>query len=158
MPRAARIEIAALTWDMVVDANGQISGLIELHDLLGAPNRMGLWIEVGGSMIVIDSLVHNFLHRTGILRRFKGQHAYGPACYRPGGCAGIIAAVAHRIDVRQFNPLFPQPFPRFVQHAIWRYCSQSGLDICNGNRIDDSKRCANRDCRVRLMCDRVVVR
>jgi hypothetical protein len=23
--------------------------------------------------------------------------------------------------------LFPQPFPRFIQHAIWRYCSQSGL-------------------------------
>jgi hypothetical protein len=126
--------------------------------LLGAPKRMSRWTEVGGSMIAIDTLVHNFLHRTGILARFNANHAYGAACYRSGGCAEIIAAVAQRIDARQFNPSFPHPFPRFVQHAIWRYCSQSGLDVCNGNRIDDAKRCDNRDCRVRLMCDRVTVR
>jgi hypothetical protein len=130
-----------------------ISGL-----LLGAPKKMVLWIEVGGSMIAIDTLVHNFLHRAGILRRFKAEHAYGAACYRHGGCAEIIATVAQRIDARQFDPGFPQAFPRFVQHAIWRYCSQSGLDVCNGNRIDDTKRCANADCYARLMCDRVVLR
>jgi hypothetical protein len=79
------------------------------------------------------------------------------ACYRPGGCAEIIQPVAERIDARQFNPSFPQTFPRFVQHAIWQYCSQSGLDVCNGNRINDAKRCANMDCRVRPMCDRVVL-
>jgi hypothetical protein len=45
-----------------------------------------------------------------------------------------------------------------VQHAIWRYCARSGLDVCNGNRIDDSRRCENKDCRVRLMCDRVALR
>jgi hypothetical protein len=126
--------------------------------LLGAPEKMGLWIEVGGSMIAIDTLVHNFLHRTGILARFNANHSYGAACYRLGGCADIIAAVAERIDARQFNPTFPQTFPRFVQHAIWQYCSQSGLDICNGNRIDDVRRCDNMDCRVRLMCDRVALR
>jgi hypothetical protein len=126
--------------------------------LLGAPKRKRLWPEVGGGMIVIDSLVHNFLYRTGILRRFKAGHAYGVACYRPDGCADIIAAVAARIDARQFNPAFPQPFPRFVQHAIWRYCSQTGLDMCNGNQIDDSRRCANLNCRVRLMCDRTALR
>ena len=109
--------------------------------LLGAPNKMRLWTEVGGSMIAIDTLVHNFLHRTGILRRFDANHAYGAACYRPGGCADIIQAVAERIDARQFNPSFPQVFPRFVQHAIWRYCTQSGLDVCNGNRIDDRQSC-----------------
>ena len=53
---------------------------------------------------------------------------------------------------------FRRTFPRFVQHAIWRYCSQSGLDVCNGNRIDDAKRCGNLDCRVRAMCDRVALR
>ena len=126
--------------------------------LLGAPKKMVLWIEVGGTMIAIDTLVHNFLHRTGILARFNANHLYGTACYRPGGCADIIAAVAGRIDARQFNPLFPQPFPRFVQHAIWRYCSQSGLDVCNGNRINDTERCGNRDCQARLMCDRVALR
>jgi hypothetical protein len=126
--------------------------------LLGAPNRMARWIEVGGSMIAVDTLVHNFLHRTGILARFKAEHTYGAACYRPGGCADIIQAVADRIDARQFNGSFPRTFPRFVQHAIWRYCSQSGLDVCNGNRINDTKRCANMECRVRLMCDRVALR
>jgi hypothetical protein len=126
--------------------------------LPGAPKRMEHWIEVGGSMIAIDTLVHNFLHRTGMLARFNANHLYGLACYRPGGCADIIQAVAERIDARQFNPSYPQVFPRFVQHAIWRYCSQSGLDICNGNRIDDGKRCSNLDCRMRLMCDRVALR
>ena len=83
------------------------------------------------------------------------QVAYG---YRDGGCADIIAAVAERIDARQFNPAFPQTFPRFVQYAVWRYCAQNGLDVCNGNRINDAKRCGNLDCRVRLMCDRVALR
>ena len=126
--------------------------------LLGAPKKMVLWTEVGGTMIAIDTLVHNFLHRTSILARFNANHLYGTACYRPGGCADIIAAVAGRIDARQFNPLFPQPFPRFVQHAIWRYCSQSGLDVCNGNRINDTERCGNMDCQARLMCDRIALR
>jgi hypothetical protein len=126
--------------------------------LLGAPKRMEHWIEVGGSMIAIDTLVHNFLHRTGILARFNANHLYGLACYRPGGCAEIIQAVAERIDARQFNSSFPKVFPRFVQHAIWRYCSQSGLDVCNGNQIDDHVRCENKNCRARLMCDRVALR
>ena len=111
--------------------------------LLAAPKRMRLWHEVGASMIAIDTLVHNFLVRTGILARFKADHAYGAACYQAGRCADIIDAVAQRIDARQFNLGFPQPFPRFVQHAIWRYCAQSGLDVCNGNRIDDRQSCMN---------------
>ena len=126
--------------------------------LLGAPEKMVVWAEVGGSMIAIDTLVHNFLHRTGILAQFNANHLYGPACYRPGGCADIVAAVAERIDARQFNPCFPQTFPRFVQYAVWQYCSQSGLDVCNGNRIDDNRRCESNDCRVRLMCDRMALR
>jgi hypothetical protein len=126
--------------------------------LLGAPKKMSLWIEVGGSMIAIDTLVHNFLHRTGILHRFEATHAYGLACYRPGSCADIIQAVAGQIDARQFKASFPKVFPRFVQHAIWQYCSQSGLDVCNGNRINDQERCANNECRMRLMCDRVALR
>jgi hypothetical protein len=126
--------------------------------LLGAPKRMEHWIAVGGSMIAIDTLVHNFLHRTGILARFTAEHGYGLACYQPGGCADILQIVAEHIDARQFNPSYPQVFPRFVQHALWRYCSQSGLDICNGNQIDDDRRCENMNCRARLMCDRVTLR
>jgi hypothetical protein len=126
--------------------------------LLGAPKRMTLWIEVGGSMIAIDTLVHNLLHRTGILHRLNANHPYGAACYRPGGCADIIQAVVEQIDARQFNLTFPQTFPRFVQHAIWQYCARNGLDVCNGNRIDDNRRCEHTECRVRLMCDRLALR
>jgi hypothetical protein len=121
--------------------------------LLAAPKRQRLWHEVGASMIAIDTLVHNFLVRTGILARFDADHSYGAACYQVGGCADIIEGVAQRIDARQFNPGFPQPFPRFVQYAIWRYCAQSGLDICNGNRIDDRQSCANVYCQIRSSCD-----
>jgi hypothetical protein len=119
--------------------------------LLGAPKRLRLWHEVGASMIAIDTLVHNFLVRTG------SDHSYGAACYQAGGCADIIDAAAQRIDARQFNPGFPQPFPRFVQHAIWRYCAQSGLDVCNGNRIDDRKSCTNVYCQIRSHCDRRIL-
>ena len=124
--------------------------------LLAAPRGYSAWHEVGGSMIAIDTLVHNFLHRTGILRRFEADHAYGAACYRSGSCADIIALVAREIDASAFNPTFPAVFPRFVQHAIWRYCAQTGLDVCNGNRIDDRKSCDNIYCQIRSICDRIV--
>ena len=126
--------------------------------LLAAPRKMRQWAEVGAGMIAIDTLVHNFLVRTGILRRFNADHAYGPACYQRGGCADIIQSIAQVIDARQFNPQFPETFPRFVQHAIWRYCAENGLDVCNGNRIKDGRRCENVYCRVRTMCDRVALR
>jgi hypothetical protein len=125
--------------------------------LLGAPKKLRLWREVGASMIAIDTLVHNFLHRTGILRRFGADHAYGAACYRPGGCAEIIEVVAQRVDASAFNPVFPMVFPRFVQHAIWRYCAQSGLAVCNGNRIDDRKSCENVYCQMHNICDRIAM-
>ena len=41
--------------------------------LLAAPKRLPLWHEVGPSMIAIDTLVHNFLVRTGILARIRGR-------------------------------------------------------------------------------------
>ncbi len=125
--------------------------------LLAAPRGYETWRQVGATMIAIDTLVHNFLHRTGILARFGADHQYGAACYRPGGCADIIGLVAEQIDARAFNPTFPAIFPRFVQHAIWRYCAQLGLDVCNGNRIDDRQSCDNVYCQIRRLCDRVTL-
>jgi hypothetical protein len=125
--------------------------------LLGAPRSRRLWREVGGSMIAVDTLVHNFLHRTGILRRFEAEHSYGPVCYRPSGCAEIIETVAGEIDASQFDHRFPRMFPRFVQYAMWRYCSQQGLDVCNGNQIDDRKPCQNRQCALYPCCDRITL-
>jgi len=123
--------------------------------LIGGAAVRPRWLEVGVQLIAVDTLVHNFLHRTGILNRFDVAHRYGAGCYRSGGCADIIRAVAHQIDARQFNRAFPKVFPRFVQHAIWRYCNQQGLDICNGNRVDDRHRCQNRYCRLHGICDRI---
>jgi len=128
-----------------------------LSSLLLGAGRGPRWVQVGGSMIAVDTLVHNFLHRTGILRRLGADHPYGPSCYRPSGCADIIERVAGRIDAREFNPDFPAIFPRFVQHAIWFYCAQSGLDVCNGNRIDDRKSCQNIYCQLFNICDRIAL-
>lgn len=117
-----------------------------------------LWLEVGGSFVAVDTLVHNFLHRTGILQRLSADHPYGGKCYQPGGCAGILGVLATHIDARQFNPAFPATFPRFVQSAIWRYCAGNGLDICNGNRIDDDTSCDNAHCQLFGRCDRIALR
>src|SRR4051812_11324004 len=123
--------------------------------LLGGDAKRPTWIEAGTAMIAIDTLVHNFLHRTGILRGIGVEHPYGPRCYAPGGCAAIIARLATAIDARQFNPSYPANFPRFVQHAIWRFCAEAGLNRCNGRRIDDRRRCEQTDCPVFTSCARV---
>jgi hypothetical protein len=127
--------------------------MMTLSSLLLASNKT-IWSEVGASMIAIDTLVHNFLHRTGILHRLGANHPYGVACYGLNGCADIIRTVSTRIDARSFNRTFPQAFPRFVQLAIWRYCAQSYLNVCNGNRIDDRHACQNRYCQLYPQCDR----
>ncbi|HEV3022926.1 MAG TPA: hypothetical protein VGX76_10675, partial [Pirellulales bacterium] len=124
----------------------------------GASRSRKRWVEVGASMVAVDTLVHNFLHRTGILQRLNASHPYGPACYRAGGCADIVGLVADCIDARQFDPAFPKAFPRFVQLAIWRYCAQTQLNVCNGNKIDDSCSCNNQYCRVFRRCDRVALK
>jgi hypothetical protein len=116
--------------------------------LMGAGGTRPGWFAVGASFIVVDTLVHNFLVRTGILDRLTAGHPYGPACYRPGGCADVLIDIAAAIDARRFNPMFPKVFPRFVQSAIWRYCAQSCLDVCNGNQIDDRGRCTNMWCQL----------
>ncbi len=126
--------------------------------LLSAGNRKPLWLEVGATFVAVDTLVHNFLHRTGILRRLCADHPYGARCYQPGGCAGILSLLATQIDARQFNPAFPATFPRFVQSAIWRYCAENGLDVCKGNRIDDDAPCDNVHCQLFPRCDRIALR
>lgn len=122
--------------------------------LIGARNHRPVWFETGKAMIAIDTLVHNFLHRTGILQSCGASHNYGAACYLPGGCAEIIRTVANRIDARAFNAKFPSAFPRFVQHAIWRFCAADGLNLCNGNRIDDIKPCQIDYCYIYQKCGR----
>ena len=125
--------------------------------LLGADRRRRLWFETGASFVVIDTLVHNYLHRTGILRAATADHPYGPRCYAANGCASIIQAAATAIDASVFGANYPRYFPRFVQHGLWRFCSMDGLDVCNGNRLDDRKRCENRYCGDFTSCQRVIL-
>jgi hypothetical protein len=79
-------------------------------------------------------------------------------CSVPRGCASIVRTLAREIDARDFDPSFPATFPRFVQHAFWAFCAQEGLNICNGNRIDDSQACENVGCPVFESCARVPLR
>jgi hypothetical protein len=109
-------------------------------------------------MIAVDTLIHNYLHRTGTLRRFGAEHRYGPACYGPSGCAEILEGLARRIDAREFCPEGPACFPRYVQFAIWRFCAAGELDVCNGKRIDDWHTCENAHCPASNDSDRVVLR
>jgi hypothetical protein len=123
--------------------------------LLAGDAKRPVWIEAGTVMIAVDTLVHNFLHRTGILRDLDAEHLYGARCYSANGCAAIIERIAGRIDARRFNPAFPANFPRFVQHAIWRFCAEAGLNRCNGRRIDDRAPCVQDDCPVFANCAHV---
>lgn len=91
--------------------------------LLAAGDGRPLWREAGAGMVAVDSLVHNWMHRTGVLARLGCDHPYGTKCYGPSGCASIIAAVSDQLDARAFNADYPKSFPRFVQHSIWRFCA-----------------------------------
>jgi hypothetical protein len=95
--------------------------------------------RVGAQMIAVDTLVHNFLHRTGMLDSYQLDHPYGPRCHTQAGCLGVIHDLAIRIDCREFNPTLPPHFPRFIQYYIWAYCGQSGENICNGNKCKPGK-------------------
>src|SRR6185369_15632884 len=121
----------------------------------GRHRRKG--VKIGRSMIVIDSLVHNFLHRSGILKAYRRPHAYGTACYGPKGCEAVLRDIAAKIDLKALNQALPSDSPRLIQLAIWRFCGESALEICNGRNIDDRKRCSLVDCPVRSHCSRVAL-
>jgi len=99
---------------------------------------------VGAEMVAIDTLVHNFLARTGTLDEYKKFHKYGLACHTQKGCLGVIEEIAQEIDCRKYNKEYPAYFPRLVQLYIWAYCSMTGENICNGNKCKQSK--PNREC------------
>lgn len=126
-----------------------------LADLfLGGDPERERWVTTGAAMVAIDSLVHAFLHRSGILRRLEVEHLYGPGCYGPSGCVAVIEGLANRFDARQINPAFPQNFPRLVQHALWRFCAAGGFNL----KVDDRFPCHSRFCPAGSHCDRVALR
>jgi hypothetical protein len=132
-------------------ANMTLSGL-----LMSDPNNQR-WVRVGQAMVAVDSLVHNFLHRTGILRFYQREHPYGPRCSRD--CLEVLDHLIREVDARKYNPSFPKFYPRFVQFSIWRFCSVVAMDICNGVKIRDSEPCQRNDiCPVFDLCDHIALR
>jgi hypothetical protein len=116
------------------------------------------WTAAGARMIAVDSLVHNFMHRSGILHLINARHEYGEACYREGGCSEIIERVSAQIDARKFNRNYPKDFPRFVQFALWAFCAQDELNTCNGNKVNDNSRCQQMSCPLYKSCKRKPLR
>jgi hypothetical protein len=136
----------------------KIIGISFSDVLMAAATDRQRWFEVGSSLVAVDSLIHNLFHRTGILARWNSDHAYGPSCYGKGGCALIVDRLARDIDARIYAPEFPCYFPRFIEHCLWAFSAEAHLDICNGNAIDDTCRCKQRECPIYMRCARVALR
>lgn len=125
--------------------------------LLGGRPHSETWQRAGTRLVVIDTLVHNWLHRNGILDGLIARHTYGAKCYEPNGCADIIQRAAAEIDARRYGSENPENFPRLIQAAIWRFCAADAFDICNGNRIDDRRPCDGLGCPVSDGCGRTAL-
>ena len=122
--------------------------------LLSAGPSKPSWQAAGKSFIAVDTLVHNFLHRSGLIRVFGRAHRYGALCTGKAGCTHAIERIARHINASDFSPAYPPYFPRFVQHAIWRYCAKDHMNTCNGTQLDDRKPCENRYCILFDSCQR----
>src|SRR5260370_41816325 len=57
--------------------------------LTAAPSSRPNWFEAGSQMIAGDTMLHNFLHPTGLLKQFDSAHGYSTACYQHARCGGV---------------------------------------------------------------------
>lgn len=128
---------------------------LAISDLLLGAGAFEHGRKIGARIVVVDRLVHNFFERTGILDRLAAFHRAGEQCYQDNHCLDILYLLSTLIDARSYNRTYPSHFPRFVQKAIWNYCANGEFNICNGNEIDDRKRCENKYCSLYRGCDRV---
>lgn len=128
-----------------------------LSSFLMADQTRVYHIKVARALVAIDSLVHNFFHRTGALQLYECSHNYGPSCFK--NCVQIVNTLSKHIDVKIFKEDQPRYFPRFVQHSIWYFCAGDGADICNGKNIDDSEPCNMEGiCPVYDLCGRITLK
>ena len=156
--RGRRMAEALVTALSEIPGTGPKIWSMVLADLLlaGDPTRER-WLIAGASMIAVDTLVHAWLHRTGMLRQNGVEHPYGPKCYGAGGCVDVIERLAQTVDARIYNAAFPAYFPRFVQVAIWEFCAEGGRGICNGRKIDDRFPCQQIFCPAQNGCARLAL-
>lgn len=138
----------------VYGMQGKIINMTFSTVFLGLGSIKPDWKQVGHVTVAIDTLVHNFLYRTGILKYYDMNHNIG-ACYGKNGCLRVIEQLAEVVDCSTFSPSYPKYFPRFVQLSIWLFCSEAGENICNGRMIDDREPCQNTECPLYNLCDKL---
>ena len=109
-------------------------------------------------MIAIDTLVHNFLHRTGILRRFNARARIRSGLLRPKRLCGHYLAYCkpHRCT-RVQSEISEGSSRASCNTPSGDTAARSGLGICNGNEIDDRFRCGNEGCPLFNLCSRVAL-
>jgi hypothetical protein len=154
--KPARDRLDELVRDLsrIYGMQGKIIHMVFSSFLLGLGPIKPAWKELGYVAIAIDTLVHNFLHRTGLLLFYGMEHKFS-SCYGPRGCRAVLEDLASKIDCSRFSDNNPAYFPRFVQLAVWLFCSEGGENICNGRMIDDNAPCENSDCPLYDLCDRI---
>jgi hypothetical protein len=156
-PVAVKREILIAVMSEVFGVSDKLIAMTFANLLIGGDPDRSDWVTVGQSLVAIDSLVHNFLHRTGILAAFGLSHPYGDRCYVDTGCTGVLYELSARIDARTVNPAFPTNFPRLIQSAIWQFAAESRRNICNGRQIDDRFGCTSQTCPVGASCSRLPI-
>ncbi len=136
----ARARLIA-AFSRVEGVSSKLANMILADILLGGRPDNPDWEAVGATCVVVDSLVHKFLDRTGILKACGATHGYGVACHRDHGCDGVIRQLARGIDASTLRPGYPAYFPRAIQAAIWIFCTASELDYCNAANVGKGRQC-----------------
>jgi hypothetical protein len=77
--------------------------------LIDGSKHYPAWLEVGAGMVAVDTLVHNYLHRTGILARFDAAHQT-KLVIAPIFCRSCPATSTLVNSTRAFRPHFPALF------------------------------------------------
>jgi hypothetical protein len=90
-------------------------------------------------MVAVDTLVHEFLHRTGTLKLYGLEHKYGESvCHSQNGCVGVINNISRQIDCKRYSEEYPEYYPRMVQVCIWKFCTDScNKNNCKYDQLDD---------------------
>lgn len=144
--------LAAFT--SVAGVSRKLASMMCAELLLAAGPSRPRWFAVGKSMVAVDSLVHAWLHRTGILSAYGAGHLYGLHCFGQRGCEWIIRDLAERLSTGQGGAAAP----RELQHAIWRFCATDELAVCNGRRIPAGAVCEHSVCPFWNGCARLRLR
>ncbi len=135
----------------------KVASMIASDIAIGLSARRPALFASGASVVVVDSLVHNLLLRSGAILAEGKPHTFGSACYATDGCRDLIVRFSETIDARRYNSAWPQTAPRMLQHALWRFCAGNEFNVCNGNQIHAGTKCKTSICPARRRCARLII-